>query len=80
MLGKTIPSESTTLLDRRGHVEIVFSSTLDNALFRVDNDFMGTAELGRGGCSNEEASLFAMFLGNGSHFWKPRIGGLTGNE
>ena len=55
MLGKTIPSEFTTLLDRRGHVEVVFSSTVDNALFRVDNDFMGTAELGRGECSNEEA-------------------------
>jgi hypothetical protein len=44
-LRKTIPSEFTTLLDRREHFEVVFSSTVDNALFRVDNDFVCTSQL-----------------------------------
>ena len=56
MLGKNIPSEFTTSLDRQGHAEDVFSSTADNALFRIDNDFVCTAQLGKGKCSNEEAN------------------------
>lgn len=44
------------MLDRREHVEAVFSSTLDNALFRVNNDFVCTAQPERGECSNEEAN------------------------
>jgi hypothetical protein len=44
-----MPSEFTILLDRRGRAEAVFSSTVDSVLFCIDNDFMGTAQLGRGG-------------------------------
>jgi hypothetical protein len=57
MLGKTVPSEFTTLLDRRGHVEVVFSSTVDSALFRVDNDFVCAAQLGRGECQLKKLIL-----------------------
>ena len=56
MLGKTIPSEFTTSLDRQGHAEVVFSSTVDDALFRVDTDFVCTAQPERGECLNEEAN------------------------
>lgn len=42
------------MLDRRGHIEVVSSSAADNALFRVDNDFVCAAQPGRGECSDEE--------------------------
>jgi hypothetical protein len=57
MLGKTIPSEFTTLLDRREHFEVAFSSTVDNALFCIDNDFMGTAQPGRVGVQMKKLIL-----------------------